>query len=100
MNKIKNLQSQGQWGTRDIHRHLLKPPIPKYNPKEQLHKDIVDYAKKIKQIAQNVELNSSWNFVKSRREIRDKIKNTGQVWNQFNQLVEALLRTKHLKKVS
>ena len=91
MEKIKGLQSQGQWGTRDIHRHLLKPPIPKYDPKERLHKDIVDYTKKIKQIVQNVELDPSWNFITSRRKVRDKIKNTGKIWSHFNKLIEALL---------
>ena len=89
--KIKSLQSQGQWGPRHIHRHLLKPPIPKYDPKEQLHKDIVNYTKKIKQIVQGIELDSSWYFTKSRKTIRGEIQNTGQVWNQFNQLVETLL---------
>ena len=91
MNKIENLQSQGQWGTRDIHRHLLKPPIPKYNPNQKLHKNIVNHSKKIRKIAHSVELDPSWYFIKSRKKIRDEIKNTGQTWNQLNQLVKFLL---------
>ncbi len=88
--QIHGLQSQGQWGARDIHRHILKPPIPKYNPKERLHKDIVAIARQIKKMARNVELTPSWNFIKSRREIKNKIK-ASKLWRELDSLVKALL---------
>ena len=93
MQKISVLQSQGQWGARDICRHLLKPYFPIFNPKDPLHKDIVSHAKKIKLIAQNVELDSSWGFVKARQTIKKEIKkmSQGKVWQNLNHLVSQLL---------
>ena len=95
--RITEFQPQGQWGERHIHRHLLKPPIPKYNPKEELHKDIVDHVKKIRKVAHNVELDLSSHFIKIRKKIRNEIQNT-QTWNQLNQLVEILLKENQSSK--
>ena len=88
--KIRDLQSQGQWGARDIHRHLLKPPIPKYDPSNKDHKDIVNLTKEIRKIAYNVEIDSSKYFTSSRRKIREEIKNRNE-WEQLNNLVSQLL---------
>ena len=98
--KIRSLQSQGQWGARDIHRHLLKPPIPKYNPKELLHQDIVSQTQEIKIIAQKVELDPSCSFIKARQQIKQKIKNAETGWKSLNQNVETLLNNPSFKKVS
>ncbi len=89
--KIRGLQSQGQWGARDIHRHLLKPPIPKYDPKHLLHNDIVNHTKEIKKIVQNVEIDPSWYFIKSRKKVREAIKHT-DTWKQLNHLINKLLK--------
>ena len=88
---IRALQAQGQWGARHFSRHLLKPPFPKYNPKDPLHQDIVQHTKKIKLIAQNVKLDPAWRFIKARQKIKKAIKQTGHAWNQLNQMVESLL---------
>ena len=93
MSKIEDLQSQGQWGRRDIHRHLLKPPIPKYDSKNKDHVDIVNLTKKIRKIANNVEIDSSKYFTTSRKKIRDEIKNSGNIWEHLNNLVSELLES-------
>ncbi len=98
--KIRNLQAQGQWGARHISRHLLKPPIPKYNPQDPLHQDIVSQTQEIKIIAQKVKLDLSCSFIKTRRQIKQKIKNTGTVWKHLNQNVETLLNNQPFKKTS
>ena len=90
--KIRDLQSQGQWGARDIHRHLLKPPIPKYNSKIQLHNSIVSHTKKIREITRNTKLDSSWYFIKSRKKIRNEIKDKDD-WHKLNDLVYKLLES-------
>ena len=97
--KIRNLQAQGQWGARHFSRHLLKPYFPKYTPKDALHKDIVNHAKKIKLIAQNVELDSSGSCKKARQKIRKAIRQKGQVWKQINQMVEELLEKEKLHQI-
>ena len=91
--KIRSLQAEGQWGPRHFHRHLLKPYFPKYNSKEKLHLDIVQNTKKIKLIAQDVELEPSQDFKKARQIIRKEIKkmSQGKVWQNLNHLVSQLL---------
>ena len=99
INKIENLQSQGLYGPRDIHRHPLKPPIPKWDPNNQLHRSIVKLAKKIEKLAHEVQLDNSWNFKKSRKKIRKKIQNTGE-WEQLNQKVRELIEKEELIRKS
>ena len=91
--KIRSLQAQGQWGARHFHRHLLKPYFPIYDSKEKLHLDIVQHTKKLKLIAQNVDLDSSWGFIKARQTIKKRIKSLsqGKVWKNLNHLVSQLL---------
>ena len=98
--EIRDSQSQGQWGARHIHRHLLKPPIPKYSSSEQLHKHIVKQAKKIKKIMQNVKLEPDWGFKKCRKHIREEINNTGDNWSELNELVRQLIEKPSLKEVN
>ena len=98
MDKIRDLQSQGQYGARDIHRHLLKPPIPKYDSTERLHRNIVNYTKQVKKIAYNVNLDKAWGFKKSRRKIKEEIQSTGTVYNKLNQLIEVLLKENQSSK--
>ncbi len=64
-----------------------------------LHKDIVNHAKKIKLIAQNVELDSSWGFIKARQQIKKAIRQRGQIWKQINQMVEELLEKEKLHQI-
>lgn len=90
IDKIRSLQSTGLYGERHFHKHLLKPPIPKWNPNDPLHKSIVKLAKEIEKLAHQVQLDDSWNFKKSRGKIREEIQNT-EAWNQLNQKVEQLL---------
>ena len=97
--RIRGLQSQGLWGARHIHRHLLKPYFPKYNSKEQLHKSIADYASQIKQTAMSVELDPNCNFIKARQKIREKIKKS-PTWKKLNLLVNEILERDSSEKAS
>jgi hypothetical protein len=42
---IKPMQSRGQWGERDIHKKVLELPLPKFNPKNKDHLELVKLAK-------------------------------------------------------
>ena len=88
--KISPLQAQGQWGRRHFGRHLLKPYIPKYDSKNKDHENIVNLTKKIRKIANNVEIDSSKYFATSRKKIRNEIKNRNE-WKQLNNLVYKLI---------
>jgi hypothetical protein len=38
---IKPMQTRGQWGPRDIHKKVLEIPLPKFNPKNKKHRELV-----------------------------------------------------------
>lgn len=42
---IKPMQSRGLFGERDIHKKVLELPIPKFNPKNELHRGLVELAR-------------------------------------------------------
>jgi hypothetical protein len=42
---IKPMQSRGLFGERDIHKKVLELPIPKFDPKNKLHKNLVELAR-------------------------------------------------------
>ena len=39
---VKPLMSKGQFGARDLHKHLWKLSIPEFDPNNTMHKDIAD----------------------------------------------------------
>ena len=43
---IKPMQSRGQWGERDIHKKVLELPLPKFNPSNKSHNELVRLGKK------------------------------------------------------
>jgi hypothetical protein len=43
---IKPMQSRGLWGERDIVKKVLELPLPKFNPKNEKHSELVNLAKK------------------------------------------------------
>lgn len=43
---IKPMQSRGLWGERHIHKKVLELPLPKFNPKNKKHLELVELAKK------------------------------------------------------
>ena len=43
---IKPAQSVGKFGPRDIHKKLFEIPIPKFEPKNSIHVQLVNLAKK------------------------------------------------------
>ena len=42
---IKPMQSRGLFGERDIHKKVLELPIPKFDPKNNIHKNLVELAR-------------------------------------------------------
>ena len=41
---VKPMQSRGQWGERDIHKKVLELPLPKFNPNDKRHIQLVNLA--------------------------------------------------------
>lgn len=42
------MQTRGQFGPRDIHKKVLELPLPKFNPKDKNHLELVELAKEAK----------------------------------------------------
>jgi len=51
---IKPMQSRGQWGERDIHKKVLELPLPKFNPKNEKHMELVKLGKQAQTKAQKL----------------------------------------------
>jgi len=51
---IKGMQSRGLWGPRDIHKKVLELPIPKFNPRNPIHRELSEIAKICKAKADNI----------------------------------------------
>lgn len=41
-NRLKPLMSKGQFGARDVQKHLWRLPIPEFDPDESLHLEIAE----------------------------------------------------------
>ncbi len=54
--KIRDIQSQGLFGARDIHKLIVQQPIPKYYAKNPLHRELVRVAKKAQEKANREEI--------------------------------------------
>jgi hypothetical protein len=52
--RVEKWQSQGQWGARHFDKVVFNLPIPKFNPKVQLHLDIAQAAEEAEKIAKAV----------------------------------------------
>ena len=84
------LQSRGQWGARDIHKHILTLPIPRFDAQEALHLELAAEAARAEQVAAQVELQEGMHFVRARRDIRAALAMDG-VAQRIDGLVAQLL---------
>lgn len=85
---IKGMQSRGLWGPRDIHKKVLELPIPKFNPKNPIHRELSEIAKRCKTKADKILplLAEKYNSIGL---IRKKIKN--ELKDETDRLSELVL---------
>lgn len=102
---IKPMQSRGQFGERDIHKKVLELPLPKFNPKNDKHTELVKLAKQAQAKAEKlvVELESKYSGIGKIRQlikveiaeealkidkiVRDLISQTGSLPNGLDDFV-------------
>jgi hypothetical protein len=48
------MQTRGQWGPRDIHKKVLEIPLPRFNPKNKKHTELVELAKQTREKAEKL----------------------------------------------
>lgn len=63
-------QSEGQWGKRDFDKAIFNLPIPLYDSKNALHRDLAAAAERAETLAARVELKEGEHFTRTRRRIR------------------------------
>jgi hypothetical protein len=108
---IKPMQSKGEFGERDIHKKPLEFPIPKYDPRNGIHRKLAELGKKASEFAQHIlpQLLSARGYDEKlkersvlmpqqvatlRRDIRRKLKD---ILKQIDDLVIELLKTRSYK---
>jgi SAM-dependent methyltransferase len=83
-------QSRGQWGARDFDKVMFNLPIPRFDPKTKLHRDLAVAAERAETIAAAVPLPEGVKFQRARAMVRAALAEAG-VSETIDRLVEPLL---------
>ncbi len=90
--RVAHMQARGQWGARHFDKLLFELPIPRFDSKDALHKDLAKAGKRAEATAATVVLPADGHFVKARKLIREALAADG-VGEEVEQLVGVLLGT-------
>lgn len=82
-------QSRGLFGGRHIDKNVWRLPIPKFDPADPLHMQLVDLADKAEEVAAGVDA-GTYGFQKHRRLVRDALATAG-ITGPLNAAVKTLL---------
>jgi hypothetical protein len=83
-------QSRGQWGARDFDKVVFNLPIPRYDAKIKLHRDLADAAAKAERVAAAIALPEGVKFQRARSLVRAALKEAGLA-DAIDALVATLL---------
>ena len=83
-------QSRGQWGARDFDKVVFNLPIPRFDAKIKLHRDLAAAAEKAEAVAAAVALPEGVKFQRARRIVRAALAEAG-VAERIDALVAKLL---------
>ena len=70
-------QSRGQWGARDFDKAVFNLPIPRFDPKLKLHRDLAAAAEEAEEIAAAVALPEGVKFQRARKMVRSALAEAG-----------------------
>lgn len=88
--RTEGLQSRGQWGARDFDKVAFTLPIPVYDKKSALHRDLAAAAEAAERLAAQVPLPENVKFQRARKMIRDALTEAG-IAERIDRLVAKLL---------
>ncbi|MGO9006821.1 MAG: hypothetical protein ACLQIQ_01750 [Beijerinckiaceae bacterium] len=84
------LQSRGQWGARDFDKVMFNLPIPRFDAKNSLHREIAEAAREAEDIAAAVPLPENVKFQRARGLVRTAL-SEASVAQMIDALVARLL---------
>ncbi|HEX4079199.1 MAG TPA: N-6 DNA methylase [Rhizomicrobium sp.] len=90
--RIAERQSHGQWGARDFDKVMFTLPIPRFDGKLKLHRDLTAAAGEAEMVAAKVALPESVKFQHARKLVRDALAET-KLAQRIDALVAKLLDT-------
>lgn len=88
--RIAALQSRGQWGARDFDKVMFTLPIPRFDEKQKLHRQLADAAAEAERTAARVAIPETAKFQHARRMVRDALAEAG-ISQKIDALVARLL---------
>jgi N-6 DNA Methylase len=88
--RVAAYQSRGAWGARDFDKVMFNLPIPRFDEKQKLHRDLADAAAEAERIAGSVALPDKVKFQHARKLIREALAAAG-VSQKIDALVVRLL---------
>jgi len=91
--RAEKWQSMGQWGARDFDKVVFNLPIPKFDSKVKLHRDLAAAAEHAEKVVALVPLQEGEHFTRARRRVRQALRADG-VADEIDKLVERLLSAK------
>lgn len=71
--RAEKFQSRGQWGARDFHKVFFNLPIPRYDEKNKVHRDLARAAIEAEKIAAEVDLPEKVKFQAARKLVREAL---------------------------
>lgn len=88
--RVEQYQSRGQFGARDFDKVIWNLPIPRYDPKNALHRNLSKAGASAEVAAQAVDLVEGEKFQRARKRVRDALIGNG-IATHIERLVEKLL---------
>jgi SAM-dependent methyltransferase len=88
--RAERYQSRGQFGARDFDKVMFNLPIPVFDAKETLHRELAEAGAHAETVAANVELKEGEKFQRARKRVRDALADDG-IGGDIEKLVEKLL---------
>ena len=87
---VAQYQSQGQWGERDFDKYFFNLPIPRFDEADDLHYELAATAELAERVANDVCVEDGEYFVRTRRNIRTALEESG-ISARIDELATALL---------
>jgi hypothetical protein len=88
--RVAKTQARGQWGARHFDKLMFGLPIPKFDPKAAVHRQLTAAARHAEEVAAQVALKEGMHFVRARGIIRKALTEDG-VSGRIDKLVARLL---------